>query len=306
MLKPKLIIISGPTASGKTTLSIQLAKLWQAEIISFDSRQVYRELKIGVARPTVAELEAAAHHLIAHISLADNYSAQIFANDSAEILQRKGKEKQNYILVGGTGLYLNALMNGLDSLPDIHPDTRESVEQDYQKYGLEYLQNEVQRIDLLTYEIIDIYNYRRLQRVLEIWREHGQIYSQLIQQSKQGNSILKNFDVKSIVLDMPRTELYDRINQRVDDMIGLGLEDEVKSLEKFKNLNALQTVGYKEFFDYFEEKQSIEYTIDKIKQHTRNYAKRQITWNKKYRAQDLWVNPTDSNCLNTIAEYVHT
>lgn len=291
----KIISISGPTGIGKTNFAIQVAKKLNAEIISFDSRQIYRELKIGVARPHQFELDEVKHHLIAHKSIQDTYSAQDFVQDVHNTINRAGLDSQNYILVGGTGFFLYALENGLDELPDISEETRAKIEDAYQKNGLEYLQNRVQEIDPKSFAIMEITNPRRLQRIVEIWEETGQIYSELIR--KEDSKSFANApwikSIQNIVLDIPREELYQRINFRVDDMIDDGLLEEVKKLYPDRHLNALNTVGYKELFEFFEGKCNLNEAIDKIKQHSRNYAKRQITWNKKYLKDAIWINPTE-------------
>jgi tRNA dimethylallyltransferase len=305
MQRPRLISISGPTASGKTAIAISLAKKLNAEIISFDSRQIYRELTIGVARPSVSELAEVKHHFIGHKSIHEKYNAQDFVKDTHELLNssiHKNGEIKNYILVGGTGFFLYALEKGLDELPDISEDTRNKVQQEFDRYGLVYIQERVKEIDPVSYSQMEITNPRRLQRIVEIWEETGSVYSELIANSS--NNSFPELEIKNIVLDPPRELLYERINHRVDLMLEQGLVDEVQNLKEFKFLNALQTVGYKELFEYFDGNSTLDYALDKIKQHSRNYAKRQITWNKKYQANALWVNPLDQNVLDKILEYV--
>lgn len=302
MDKPKLISISGPTASGKSALAISLAKKLNAEIISFDSRQIYKELKIGVARPSEEELAEVKHHFIGHKSIHDKYTAQDFVKEVHSIIQNSDDTTHNYILVGGTGFFLYALEKGLDELPDISETTRLKVQQEFDRYGLVYIQERVKEIDPVSYSQMEITNPRRLQRIVEIYEETGSIYSELI--NKPSDNSLPALEIKNIVLDLPREILYDRINQRVDIMLEQGLVDEVSNLQENKNLNALQTVGYKELFDYFDDNTSLDYSIDKIKQHSRNYAKRQITWNKKYQANALWVNPLNEDTLSKILDYV--
>jgi len=297
---PNFIAISGPTGVGKTVMAIALTKEIDAEIISFDSRQIYHELKIGVARPSNEELNQVKHHLIAHRSIQESYSAQDFVNEFYQLTQNE-QDAKNYILVGGTGFYLQAVENGLDDLPDISQNTREKIQVEFNEKGIEYLQNRLKEIDSKSFATIDIQNPRRVQRILELWDEHKLVYSDLI----QNKSSKIEYSIKHIVLDIPRTLLYERINFRVDEMIGDGLMDEVKSLIPYRHLNALNTVGYKELFDYFDGKLSLEEAIDKIKQHSRNYAKRQITWNKKFLASALWINHLEDNhAIEKIKEYV--
>ncbi|MCE2962159.1 MAG: tRNA (adenosine(37)-N6)-dimethylallyltransferase MiaA [Chitinophagales bacterium] len=309
MPSPNLISISGPTASGKTKLAIQLAQELKAEIISFDSRQIYNELNIGVARPSEEELAKVKHHLIGHKSIHEKYSAQDFVKE-VESIKSKVKSQKPLILVGGTGFFLFALENGLDELPDISEDTRNKVQQEFDRYGLVYMQERVKEIDPVSYSQMEITNPRRLQRIVEIWEETGDVYSELVSRDSRlhGNDgeKLSQLEIKNIVLDIPREILYERINRRVDEMIKYGLVEEAKHYFPDRNLNALNTVGYKELFAYFDGEMSLEEAIDKIKQHTRNYAKRQITWNKKYLAYALWVNPLSEKTFQTIVDYVHS
>jgi tRNA dimethylallyltransferase len=318
---PKLVAISGPTGIGKTKLAIELAKKLNAEIISFDSRQIYSELNIGVARPSEEELAEVKHHLIGHKSIHDKYSAQDFVKDVYTILDSRIRENdkyskisdltsQIYILVGGTGFFLFALENGLDELPDISEKIREKVQHEFEEFGLEHIQKRVQEIDPASYASMEITNPRRLQRIVEIWEETGDVYSELVSRDSRlrGNDgdKLSQLEIKNIVLDIPREILYDRVNQRVDRMIKYGLVEEAKHYLPNRELNALNTVGYKELFSYFDRDLTLEEAINKIKQHSRNYAKRQITWNKKYLAHALWVNSLQENVVKKILDYVHT
>jgi tRNA dimethylallyltransferase len=306
-----LISISGPTGIGKTKVAIELAKKLNAEIISFDSRQIYSELSIGVARPSEEELAEVKHHLIGHKSIHEKYSAQDFVKE-VESIKSKVKSQKPLILVGGTGFFLFALENGLDELPDISEATRFKVQQEFDQYGLESMQARVKEIDPHSYSQMEITNPRRLQRIVEIWEETGDVYSELIArkdaktQIREGESLCLSGKIKNIVLDIPREILYERINRRVDEMIKYGLVEEAKHYFPDRNLNALNTVGYKELFAYFDGEMILEEAIDKIKQHTRNYAKRQITWNKKYLTDALWVNPLSENTFQTIVDYVHS
>lgn len=301
-----LIAISGPTGIGKTQLAIELAKEYNTSIISFDSRQIYSELNIGVARPNTSELNEVTHHLIGHRSILHPYTVQNFIHDAHHIIPDSPSGNTHRILVGGTGFFLRALEFGLDDLPDITSSTREKLRIEFEQYGLEYIQNELKQIDPLAYTKIDLNNPRRILRVLEIYREHGLVYSKLIANDKPKRA-RNDLNFHHIVLNTSRDVLYDRINKRVDKMIEEGLEEEAKRLIPHKNLNALQTVGYKEFFDYFDSKISKDVAVDKIKQHTRNYAKRQITWNKKYLKDALWIDPIClKNKISEIKSYVHS
>ena len=306
---PKLVAISGPTGIGKTKIAIELAKKLNAEIISFDSRQIYSELNIGVARPSEEELAEVKHHLIGHKSIHDKYSAQDFVKEVHELLDSRihGNE---VVLAGGTGFFLYALEKGLDELPDISEATRLKVQQEFDRYGLVYMQERVKEIDPVSYSQMEITNPRRLQRIVEIWEETGDIYSDLVSGDSRlrGNDgeKLSQLEIKNIVLDIPREILYDRVNQRVDRMIKYGLVEEAKHYLPNRELNALNTVGYKELFSYFDGDMTLDEAIDKVKQHSRNYAKRQITWNKKYLAHALWVNSLQEDVVQKILDYVHT
>lgn len=308
MHKPKLLAISGATASGKTKLAIELALKYNAEIISFDSRQIYKELNIGVARPSKEELSQVRHHLIAYKSIADDYSVQRFIEDVHAVLNSPLQTVCNYILVGGTGFYLKALWEGIDDLPNISIETREKIENEFREKGIVFLQEKVKTIDPQSYSAIDTQNPRRLQRILEIWEEHRLVYSELIQQSKgMFPPLSQSYEVKNIVIDLPRELLYQRIHQRVEAMKDNGLITEAESLYPHRNLNALNTVGYKELFAYFDGEMNLTEAVDKIKQHTRNYAKRQITWNKKYLNKALWVNPIDNpHYIEDIEHYINS
>lgn len=306
---PKLVAISGPTGIGKTKIAIELAKKLNAEIISFDSRQIYSELNIGVARPSEEELAEVKHHLIGHKSIHDKYSAQDFVKEVHELLDSRihGNE---VVLAGGTGFFLYALEKGLDELPDISEATRLKVQKEFDRYGLVYMQERVKEIDPVSYSQMEITNPRRLQRIVEIWEETGDIYSDLVSGDSRlrGNDgeKLSQLEIKNIVLDIPREILYDRVNQRVDRMIKYGLVEEAKNYLPNRELNALNTVGYKELFSYFDGDMTLDEAIDKVKQHSRNYAKRQITWNKKYLAHALWVNSLQEDVVQKILDYVHT
>lgn len=311
MEQTKLISISGPTGIGKTKVAIELAKKLNAEIISFDSRQIYSELSIGVARPSEEELAEVKHHLIAHKSIHDKYSAQDFVKEVHEIINNEQLTNNNFIFVGGTGFFLHALENGLDELPDISEITRTKVQREFEEKGLEYIQSRVQEIDPTSYANMEITNPRRLQRIVEIWEETSEVYSELISKDSHlhGNDTKSQnqLKIKNIVLDIPREILYDRINLRVDEMIKYGLIEEAKHYQPHQDLNALNTVGYKELFSYFDGEMDLNEAIDKIKQHSRNYAKRQITWNRKYLKDALWVNHLeDINYLDKIETYVHS
>jgi tRNA dimethylallyltransferase len=273
-----LHVITGPTASGKTKKAVDLAKIYNTEIVSADSRQVYKELNVGVARPDLETLSQVQHHLIAHTSIKQSYDVAIFEREAISTLEGIFKNHDNAILVGGTGLYIDAVINGLDPIPDIDPAITSEVLENLHNKGLPSLLEELSRKDPDYFQQVDQANSRRVVRAIEVIRQTGRPFSQL----RLGTQVKRPFETKIEVIDQPRAELYERINTRVDEMINLGLEQEVQSLYKLKNLKAMDTVGYREWWPYFEGQISYNEVIDKIKQHTRNYAKRQITWMKKY------------------------
>lgn len=281
-----VFVIGGPTASGKTTLAIELAEKLQTEIVSADSRQCYREMRIGVARPTTEELSQIPHHFIASHSIHDTLSAgwyETYALQVAQdILQRTGFA----IVVGGTGLYLKALIHGLDAIPPIDASVRKTIQDAFQQLGLNWLQQECLKADPKGYQQVDHQNPSRLIRLLEFFRCHGQPLSQFQTADKKH----RPFPMRCYYLNPDRPELYHRINQRVEAMLDAGLESEARALYPFKNLPSLQTVGYSEFFRYFDAELDLSTCIHLIKQHTRNYAKRQLTW---FRHQEMF-NPIQS------------
>lgn len=269
-----LIVIAGPTASGKTKLAIEIAKHYNCPIISADSRQVFKELNIGVARPSEFELTQADHYFIASHSISQEFNAGIFEKEALKILQTIFYKHQHAIVCGGTGLYIQSLLFGLDDLPEANTQLRLELSENYLTQGIEYLQERLQSIAPEIYKNCEKNNPQRLIRAIEITE------NSVNTKNNRNNSLSRDFKYIGVYLSPPREELYENINQRVDKMIEDGLEAEVKSLYEFKNTNALQTVGYKEWLDYFEGKQSKEEVVNKIKQHTRNYAKRQVTWFK--------------------------
>ncbi|MFZ4785779.1 MAG: tRNA (adenosine(37)-N6)-dimethylallyltransferase MiaA [Flavobacteriales bacterium] len=290
----KLIVILGPTAIGKTAFSIELAKHFQTEILSCDSRQFFKEMNIGVARPDISELAAAPHHFIGHISIVDDYSAGRFEQEGLLLLEELFKNHNHVLLTGGSGLYLDALLKGFDDLPS-SIDVRQSLIALHHEMGLQPLLEELIQFDPEYFHMVDRDNPHRIIRALEVCRVSGQKYSEL----RKGKEKSRAFDVVKIGLTSDREWLYNRINQRVDQMISNGLLEEVKSLWDYRHLNALNTVGYKEIFDTIEGKHSFDQAIDKIKQHTRNYAKRQLTWWR--REEDIhWIRIDQST--NPIAE----
>ena len=287
--------MAGPTAIGKTALAIQLAQHYTTEIISADSRQFYRELNIGVAKPSTDELSAAPHHCIGHIGIQQHYTAGDFERETLQLLNSLYTKHDVVILVGGSGLFINALLNGLDDLPS-DERIREELNLRYQNEGLELLAQQLRELDEECYNTMDTNNPRRVIRALEICLASGQKASAL----RNNASASRKFTPIKIALNTNRETLYQRINKRVDEMMAIGLEDEVKNLLPYKELNALQTVGYKELFDYFDGNTSLKQAIELIQQHTRNYAKRQLTWFRKD-SDYTWFTPDD---LKGVIDYI--
>ena len=273
-----LIYIAGPTGIGKTNLSIEIAKKLNTEIISCDSRQFYKELKIGTSPPSTSQLNQIRHHLIHNKSIHDVYNVGLYEKEAIELVNKLFEDTDILILVGGSGLYADSIMNGIDNFPDIPPNIREGLINEYNSSGLEVIQNKLKKLDIKYYNEVDLNNSNRIIRALEIIEFTGKPFS-LFRTKKIKERI---FESQVIVMECERNKLYNRINNRVDMMIEKGLENEVLELKDFKHLNSLNTVGYKEFFKYFEDKISYSDAVGKIKQNTRNYAKRQITWLKKY------------------------
>ena len=278
MTSKKLIYIAGPTGIGKTELSIKLAKKLKTEIISCDSRQFFKELKIGTSPPSLEQLDTVKHHFIHHKSIHDDYNVGKFEKDAINLIDSLFLNYDNLILVGGSGLYADSILYGIDKFPAIPMATKNIINKKYKEKGIEYLQKEIKRLDPEYYQKVDKKNSRRLIRALEVIESSGKSFTSF----RKSNNKERMFSKEIITLNCDREILYSKIDKRVDRMIKDGLENEVHSLKEFKNLNTLNTVGYKEFINYFENKISYKEAVEKIKQNTRNYAKRQITWNKKY------------------------
>lgn len=272
-----LIVLAGPTASGKTATAIKLAKALDAEIISADSRQFYKELSIGTAAPTAEELSQVKHHFVHNLSIEDKYDVADYERDVLDFLKQYFNTKNVAIMTGGSGLFIDAVCNGLDSMPDISEDVRERVSKMLEADGIEGLQREVERVDNDYFQVVDKQNPRRLQRALEVYYQTGRPYSAF----RQRNVAKRDFDIVKLAILWDRDNLIERINQRVDMMMQQGLLDEVKSVYPKRHLNSLNTVGYKELFDYLDGKCTLEQAVDQIKINTRQYAKRQMTWLRK-------------------------
>ncbi|MBK5208569.1 MAG: tRNA (adenosine(37)-N6)-dimethylallyltransferase MiaA [Flavobacteriaceae bacterium] len=272
-----LITVIGATAIGKTALGIQLAKHFKTEIISSDSRQFYRELKIGTAVPSAEELIATPHYFIQNKSIFDAYNVGQFEKDALKKLEGLFSKNNIVIMVGGSGLYTNAVLEGFDDFPEVNPEIRLKLNKQIENGEIEILQKQLKDLDSDSYNTIEIENPHRLIRALEICIGTGKPYSSF----KNKNKVKRNFIPIKIGLTADRELMYERINKRVDLMLEEGLLEEAKKLYPHKELNALQTVGYRELFDYFDGKYSLEIAVDEIKKNTRRFAKRQVTWNKK-------------------------
>ena len=278
-----LITIVGPTAIGKTALSIQLANAFSASIISCDSRQFFKEMTIGTAVPEPKELAAAKHYFIQNKSVFDSYNVGEFERDALEKLEALFKENPIQIMVGGSGLYVDAVLNGLDYFPEVNPKIREALLFKLEKEGIEVLQKQLKELDLETYKLIAIDNPHRIMRALEVCIGSGIPYSTFKNKPKKQ----RNFNNIKIGLNADREIIYNRINQRVDAMIDNGLIEEAKTLYAHKELNALQTVGYRELFSFFDGNFTKEFAISEIKKNSRRFAKRQLTWFKRDK-NTLW------------------
>ena len=282
----QLVTIIGPTAIGKTDLAIKIAEFYNTEIVSADSRQFYRELNIGTAKPSSSELSKIKHHLINNKSIQDQYNINDFEKDAIESINSIFKKNKVAVLVGGSGLFINSVLYGLDEIPEIDEDIRNSLYSDMDSLGIKALQEKLKLLDHNSYDNIDIDNPRRLIRALEVTIGSGKPYSSFLKKTKKN----RNFNAIKIGLNQDRAELYEKINNRVDNMIKDGLIDEVKGLYELKNLKTLNTIGYSEVFKYIDGIYSEDECINEIKKNTRRYAKRQMTWFKSI--EDVkWISP---------------
>mgnify|MGYP002677597272 FL=1 len=274
MSNKRLIVVAGPTAVGKTAECIRLAQMLNTEIVSADSRQFYKEMNIGVARPSESELATVPHHLIAHISVCQDYNVAMYEREALEVIEELFRRKDDIVLTGGSGLYVNAVCNGIDDIPDKDEGIRQELNDLFAEQGLEPLQRELQERDQEYWKIVDKQNHIRLIRALEVCRQTGRTFTSFRSQKKTQ----RNFDIVRIGIKRSRENLLERIYQRVDCMLEQGLIEEVKGLYEYKNLQALNAVGYKEIFDFLDGKTSLQEAVEQIKINTRRYAKRQMTW----------------------------
>jgi tRNA dimethylallyltransferase len=282
----KLIVIAGPTGVGKTEVALRLAENFKTEIISADSRQIYKELEIGTAKPSAEELSRVLHHFINSHSIEQSYDAGAYGRDALALIHTLFEKYNTLLLCGGSGLYIKAVLEGFDDMPEIPSGTREQIISEYELKGLEWLQQEVKEVDPDYFEQVDINNPHRLIRALEIFRASGRKASQLRAKEKRTH----DFDIIKIGLELDRDKLYERIDARMDAMIENGLFEEAEHFFSKRNLNALQTVGYREIFDYLEGNYDRKEAIRLLKRNTRRYAKRQLTWFKRDDEMH-WFNP---------------
>ena len=288
MSERTLIVIAGPTASGKTSTSIQIAKALNTEIISADSRQFYKEMQIGTAAPTPQELLEVKHHFIHNISIKDEYDVATYEKEVLLCLEGLFLEHNTVIMTGGSGMFIDAVCNGIDTMPDIDPSIRQRIAKMYEEQGIQALQDAVMSLDPVYWETVDRQNPRRLQRALEICYQTGEPFSSFHTHHKTERA----FNIKRYALLWDRQTLYNRINQRVEQMLADGLVDEARSLYPYRQYNALNTVGYKELFSYFDGHCSLCDAVEQIKLNTRHYAKRQMTWFKKD-SEYQWLSPAE-------------
>ncbi|MCW3789051.1 tRNA (adenosine(37)-N6)-dimethylallyltransferase MiaA [Plebeiibacterium sediminum] len=285
-----LIVVVGPTGIGKTKTSIEIAKHYNTEIISADSRQIFKELKIGTATPTEDELKEARHHNIGSQSIHDYYSAWEFEQDALRLSEELFKTHDQLVLTGGSMLYIDAICKGIDELPTIDQQLREDLKKQYETEGIESIRRLLKQLDPVFYEQVDLMNHKRVIHAVEICLITGKTYSSL-----RTNTIKKRpFHIIKVGLELEREEVYNRINLRVDQMIKMGLVEEARQFYPYKELNSLNTVGYKEIFAHFDGEYDLDKAIELIKRNTRRYAKKQLTWFKKD-SETKWFKPTEFN-----------
>ena len=300
MKNKNLIYVAGPTGIGKTKLAIDLAKKFNTEIVSCDSRQFYKELKIGTCPPSFNDLNDIKHHFIHNKSIKDTYSVGDYEKEAIELISEIFKIKDTLILVGGSGLYADSILFGMDEFPNISKEIKEKIQFDIENSGLDYILEELRILDPEYYNKVDKNNIVRITRALEVIKQTNSKFSSLRTNKKKK----REFKSHILILESSRDDLYNKINTRVDKMLENGLEKEAYQLMDYKKLNTLNTVGYKEFFKYFDGEMSYNDTINKIKQNTRNYAKRQITWLKKYK-DAIRIN-SNSNANSIISKISNT
>jgi tRNA dimethylallyltransferase len=294
-----LIVVTGPTAVGKTALTIEIAKHYGIPIINADSRQIYQELKIGTASPTAEQMQQVKHYFVGTKSITDYYNASMYEQEVVQLLEKLFVDSPVQLLSGGSMMYIDAVCNGIDDIPTVRDDIRNEMKRRYQEEGLEALCEDLRRLDPEHYEVVDRQNHRRVIHALEICYQTGKTYTSFRTQKRKE----RPFQIVKIGLTRDRQELYDRINQRVDTMMSEGLLDEVRSVSAYRSTNALNTVGYKELFDYIDGRWPLEEAVERIKGNTRRYARKQLTWYKRDE-QVTWFHPDQQNkILKFISHY---
>ena len=294
-----LIVVTGPTAVGKTALTIEIAKHYGIPIINADSRQIYQELKIGTASPTAEQMQQVKHYFVGTKSITDYYNASMYEQEVVQLLEKLFVDSPVQLLSGGSMMYIDAVCNGIDDIPTVRDDIRNEMKRRYQEEGLDALCEDLRRLDPEHYEVVDRQNHRRVIHALEICYQTGKTYTSFRTQKRKE----RPFQIVKIGLTRDRQELYDRINQRVDTMMSEGLLDEVRSVSAYRSTNALNTVGYKELFDYIDGRWPLEEAVERIKGNTRRYARKQLTWYKKDE-QVTWFHPDQQEkILKFISHY---
>ncbi|MEI8085212.1 MAG: tRNA (adenosine(37)-N6)-dimethylallyltransferase MiaA [Paludibacter sp.] len=299
-LNKTLLVILGPTGVGKTKISLHLAEHFGCPIVSSDSRQFYRELKIGTAAPTEAQLQRVKHYFIGSHSIFDEYNAGQYEQDTIQLLDELFKKNDVVMLVGGSMMYIDAVCNGMDDIPTVDTETREFWQKQYAENGLEFIQNELKKLDPKHYEQVDIQNPKRIMHALEICSMTGKPYSDL----RTGERKKRNFNIIKIGLNRPRPELYERINARVDVMMGEGLLKEAEQFYEHRQMNTLNTVGYKELYEYMDGNWTLDFAINMIKQDSRRYAKRQLTWFNRDKEIKWFVPDNEEEVLEYIRNII--
>jgi tRNA dimethylallyltransferase len=295
--KPTLLVILGPTGVGKTNISLRLAEHFACPIVSSDSRQFYRELKIGTAAPTEDQLNRAKHYFIGSHSIFDEYNAGQYEQDAINLFRELFQQNKIVMLVGGSMMYIDAICNGMDDIPTVDADIRSFWQKQYADFGLEFIQNELRRLDPKHYQEVDLLNPKRIMHALEICSMTGRPYSEL----RTGQRKERPFNILKIGLNRPRAELYDRINARVDEMLADGLLEEATRFYEYQHLNTLNTVGYKELYEYMAGNWILDFAVSMIKQDSRRYAKRQLTWFNRDK-EIHWFHPDEEE---RIMEFVN-
>ena len=285
---PKLIVITGPTAVGKTGVAIEVAKRLNTEIISCDSRQMYREMRIGTAVPTAEELSAVSHHLIGNLSIHDYYNVSMFEQECLQLLDKLFMKHQTVVMTGGSGLYIDALCRGIDDFPTVDAEIRQTVTGWFEAEGIEYLRRQLKILDPEHYAKVDLRNHKRIMKAIEVSLQTGNPYSSFLTAQERK----RPFVIEKIVLNRPREELFERINFRTTQMMNEGLPEEAEALYPCRHLNALNTVGYKELFAYMDGQYDLETAVELIRRNTRRYAKRQLTWFARDNDM-IWMHPKE-------------